>query len=305
MAAPTPVVVQGKVIGHAGADMEMQPQRPSISAAAANQAKRSDQQNSNLEVLELSCRDTSLPPEIRLGFVKKVYGILGVMLLTTFGLTVPFVFATDSTLKFFAAHTWILMIIGAIIIAQFVFDLAMSCQMCCGCSGLMESYLKMMKTAPLNYIYLMTFAACFGVLVGFACAQYTAQSVLLVFGLTAVLIVALTVYAVYTKADFTGCGAYVMVMILGLVMLLLVCSFFPGSKVMHKIVAGVGATLFGFIIVYDTQLIFGSATSSFNKAGERHLQYTIDMYAFAAWNLYLDFINFFLYMLQLFGDRRS
>lgn len=50
---------------------------------------------------------------------------------------------------------------------------------------------------------------------GFICAQYTVKSVLLIFALTFVLIVALTIFAVVTKADFTGCGAYIMV--LGLV----------------------------------------------------------------------------------------
>ena len=53
---------------------------------------------------------------------------------------------------------------------------------------------------PSDFRYLMTFSVCFGVLIGFVCAQYTAQSVLLVFALTFVLVVALTIYAVRTKA---------------------------------------------------------------------------------------------------------
>lgn len=162
----------------------------------------------------------------------------------------------------------------------------------------------MMKTSPWNYLYLMTFSACFGVMVGFLCAQYTVQSVLLIFVLTFVLIVALTIYAVKTKADFTGCGAYIMVALLGFIMLFLVYTFFPGSVVLAKIVAGAGAMLFGFLIVYDTQQIFGSASATSFGGGNREVEYTLDMYAFAAWNLYLDFLNFFIYLLQLFGDRR-
>ena len=77
----------------------------------------------------------------------------------------------------------------------------------------------------------MTFSVCFGLFVGFLCAQYTVKSVLLIFGLTFILIVALTIYAVKTQADFTGCGAYIMVLFLGLIMLFLVYSFFPGSRV--------------------------------------------------------------------------
>lgn len=44
--------------------------------------------------------------------------------------------------------------------------------------------LRMMKTSPWNYLYLLTFSVCFGVITGFICAQYTVQSVMLVFALT-------------------------------------------------------------------------------------------------------------------------
>lgn len=220
----------------------------------------------------------------------------------TFGISTPFIFKTDATLSFFSRNVWILYIAAGIVIAQVIFDLAMSCQMCCGGTGLLESYLWMMRTPPWNYLYLMTFSACFGIFVGFLCAQYTVKSVLLVFALTFVLIVALTIYAVRTKADFTGCGAYILVLFLGLIMLIMVYSFVRGP-VMSKVVAGAGAMLFGFLIVYDTQQIFGSASASFG-GGKRDLEYTVDMYALAAWNLYLDFLNFFIYLLQLFGERR-
>lgn len=161
----------------------------------------------------------------------QVYGILGTMLLITFGISTPFIFLTDATLKFFSTHVWILYIAAGIVIAQLLFNLAMSCQMCCGGSSLLQSYLWMMKTPPWNYLYLLTFSVCFGIFVGFLCAQYTVKSVLLIFALTFILIVALTIYAVKTQADFTGCGAYIMVLFLGLIMLFLVYSFFPGSRV--------------------------------------------------------------------------
>lgn len=311
MAAP--VVVQGKVVGPAPGPADRVPQpyagyapgAPAPYAFGATSGPTLPQpkvQRPQLEVLQLSCRDQALPPEIRLNFIKKVYGILGAMMVITFGISTPFIFKTDATLSFFSRNVWILYIAAGIVIAQVIFDLAMSCQMCCGGTGLLESYLWMMRTPPWNYLYLMTFSACFGIFVGFLCAQYTVKSVLLVFALTFVLIVALTIYAVRTKADFTGCGAYILVLFLGLIMLIMVYSFVRGP-VMSKVVAGAGAMLFGFLIVYDTQQIFGSASASFG-GGKRDLEYTVDMYALAAWNLYLDFLNFFIYLLQLFGERR-
>jgi len=309
-------VVQGKVVG-TPADVEQPyphyPQHPHHpnhahhhahcpNSAASQQMPRPE--CPNLDVLQLTCRDVHLPPDIRLGFVKKVYGILGMMLLLTFAVSLPFVLMADKAQLFILQHVWILYIAVGVVIAQLVFDMAASCQgLCCGSTGLFQSYFWMMRTAPWNYMYLTLWSLCLGVVVGFICAQYTAQSVLLVFALTAVLIIALTIYAVRTQADFTGCGAYIMVALLGLLMTICVYSFFPSSVVVTKIVAGLGATLFGFIIVYDTQQIFGSASANFG-GGKRHIEYTLDMYAFAAWNLYMDFLNFFLYMLQLFGERR-
>ena len=64
---------------------------------------------------------------------------------------------------------------------------------------------------------------------------------------------------------------------------------------MQKIYAGTGALLFGGYIVYDTQLIIG---------GKHRNKFAIDDYVFAAINIYLDVINEFLYLLELFGDRR-
>lgn len=278
---------------------------PAIQVAAYRQDIESGATSSggDIDVLQLTCKDGRLPPSVRLQFVKKVYGTLSVMLIISFGLAAPFIFATEATLSWFQSHIWVLGVVGIVILAQYIFDLCMACQLCCGGTGLMRVYFRMMKTVPWNYLYLFTFAACFGVLVGFSCASYTVQSVLLVFGLTILLILALTIYAVRTQADFTGCGAYVLVFLVGLMLLLLVGVFLPATSIYHKIIAGVGSMLFGFIIVYDTQLIFGSASTSFGGGG-RAIEYTVDMYAFAAWNLYLDFINFFLYMLQLLGDRK-
>jgi protein lifeguard len=252
----------------------------------------------------MQCKDPRLPPEIRLSFIKKVYGILFSMLVVTFGISTPFIFHTARTLGFLMDHQWIVALVSAILLVQYMVNMCMLCGAMCGSYGMMQGYIQMMKTVPWNYIYLFVFAGCFGVVVGLICAQYTVQSVLLVFAVSAVLVLALTAYAVWTKADFTGCGAYIMVLLVGLLLVILVAAFFPNSKLMHKIIGGAGAVVFGFLIVYDTQQIFGSA-SEFLGGGSRQMEYSIDMYAFAAWNLYLDFLNFFLYLLQLFGSRRD
>lgn len=164
----------------------------------------------------------------------------------------------------------------------------------------MKGYLKMFVTVPWNYLYLMTYATFMGGVLGMICLQYKAASVCLVFATCAIVIIALTFYAIYTKSDFTGMGGYILVLLVGLMLTGIITLFIPIGPVVNRIIGGVGSIVFGFIIVYDTQLIFGSQCSS----GARKYEYTIDMYAFAAFELYLDFVNFFLYMLRFMGERR-
>ena len=81
-------VVQGKVIGNPS-DMGQPPHGEQMPVAM----------DDGPSVVQMSCKSTQLPPDIRLGFVKKVYGILGVMLLVTFGLAQFFVFQKEATLE--------------------------------------------------------------------------------------------------------------------------------------------------------------------------------------------------------------
>eukprot|EP00932_Pfiesteria_piscicida_P014504 SRR837773.26289.p2 GENE.SRR837773.26289~~SRR837773.26289.p2 ORF type:complete len:197 (-),score=55.79 SRR837773.26289:116-643(-) len=174
--------------------------------------------------------------------------------------------------------------------------------MCCGGGPCMRTYFKMFIVVPFNYIFVMSYAAAFGVVLGFVCASYQAESVVLVFVLTAVIMVSLTIYAIVTKTDFTGCGMYLFVLLIGLICMSIVALFFPYDSMLHKVIAGLGAILMSFLIVYDTQLIFGSAAGMGQSAASR-IEFTVDMYCFAAYQLYLDFVNLFLYLLQLFGRR--
>ncbi|CAE8621315.1 unnamed protein product, partial [Polarella glacialis] len=108
---------------------------------------------------------------------------------------------------------------------------------------------------------------------------------------------ALTIYAIRTNADFTNSGAYMMVGMLGLLMMIMLSVFFPTNSVWSSLIGGGGAMLFGFMIIMDTQKIFGSASQAYG-GGQRQFEYSIDMYALAAWSLYLDYINFVLYLLM-------
>lgn len=67
---------------------------------------------------------------------------------------------------------------------------------------------------------------------------------------------------------------------------------------MHTVYDIVGILVFVVYIIYDTQLIMGE------MGGHKKHQFSVDDYAFAALNLYLDLINLFLHLLHLLGKKR-
>jgi len=269
-----------------------------------------DSERGDTQAFEVPNNVKDQPPEIRTGFITKTYGLVFYMLLITSSISMPF-FLNDPPVvaSFLAAHPYILPLAMTVLIGFYVLNLAAVMSMvCCRSDGMYRMYMKVFTTFPVNLVFLTVFAAAFGCLTGMICLQYKVQSVVLIFAMCAVLMIALTVYAVKTSADVTGMGPYIMVAILCFMMTGLIIALVGAAggevgagTVLNKVMAGLGAMLFGFLIVYDTQLIFGNSQFS---AHQREMQYSIDLYAFAAFQLYLDFINFFLYMLQFFGDRR-
>lgn len=229
----------------------------------------------------------------RNGFVMKVYGILCAQLaLTTVlgGLIMNWgepLMKTNPSMAMFLMFTSLAVSIG------------MMCVFMCN-PTLMRQY-------PTNYIILFAFTVAESVLVGFICIQYTKESVLIVTGITAFVVFGLTFFACQTTYDFTGCGPYLAVAVLVLIgmsfvlflgsMLGLASS--PAFQTLRLVYAGFGAVLFSFYIVYDTQLIVGG-----KHGAARQNQMSIDDYCMAAIMLYMDIIQLFLHLLQLFGERK-
>jgi len=226
---------------------------------------------------------------VRHGFIMKVYTILGIQLIITTGIAAVIMMCGRHLIKesptAVAALMWISMI-GTIALVCF-----MSCNP------------QLMRTPPQNYVLLFAFTVLEALLVGFICTQYTIGSVLFVTAITGFVVIGLTLFACQTTYDFTGCGPYLyaaLLVLIGFSFCMLIARLFgladtAGFQTLQMILAGFGALLFSFYIVYDTQLIVGGKH-------KKH-QFDVDDYCFAALNLYLDIINLFLFLLQLFGNR--
>mmetsp|Transcript_37218 Transcript_37218/g.84621 ORF Transcript_37218/g.84621 Transcript_37218/m.84621 type:complete len:275 (-) Transcript_37218:74-898(-) len=228
-----------------------------------------------------------VPPEVRSDFIKKVYSLLTIQLFVTFGIALYM----NTQLDVY----WVKTHLGILYLASFGTLFTMLAVTCC-CADTM-------KTFPTNYIFLGVITVGMSVIVGFTTVMYTTESVLLALATTAGVFLVLTMYACVTKTDFTGFGPYLFAGLCCLSMfgfVMMMWSFITGASLVgttiHKVYAAGGALLFVFYIIYDTQLIVGGEHKKY--------EFSVDDYIFATINLYLDVINLFLYLLELFGDRR-
>lgn len=147
------------------------------------------------------------------------------------------------------------------------------------------------RKVPLNYILLGIFTLCEAYSVSATTMRYDNKTVLIAAILTAVMVISLTVYAFYTKNDFTMWGGLLFVccaVLLGASIL----GMFIQNKFYHVVLSSITVILFSVYIIFDTQLIIGNGG----------LALSVDEYIFGALNLYMDIVIMFLEILKLLGD---
>ena len=118
-------------------------------------------------------------------------------------------------------------------------------------------------------------------------------------GVTAAFFLALTMFSLTTKFDMLKFGPILMVALVVLIITQLVLAFIPGVSGMTRLVCAIGLVIFAGMTMYDAQ-----STRALFKAYETQGPEMIKKISIlCALNLYLDFVNMFLYVLQLFGNR--
>ena len=124
---------------------------------------------------------------------------------------------------------------------------------------------------------------------------YSAQSIAQVFFVTAGSFAGLSVYGMVTKRDLSPIGRFMMMGLIGLIIAWIV-SFFFQTPAMLFVMTCAGVLIFAGLTAYDTQKLKEIYRLQ-GEAGNLALR--------GALTLYLDFINLFIYLLRLFGNRRS
>jgi uncharacterized protein len=141
------------------------------------------------------------------------------------------------------------------------------------------------------------FATLMGVSLASIFITYTTESIAKVFFIAASMFGAMSVYGYTTKRDLTGLGSFLFMGLVGIIIASIV-NIFIGSSALGFAISVLGVLIFTGLTAYDTQKIkemYYEADSG-EVAGKKAV--------WGALTLYLDFINLFIMLLHLFGDRR-
>ena len=204
----------------------------------------------------------------RLAFIKKVYGLLALSLVTaSLG---AYLGSSPSLLLIPVAQNMMLFFIleiGLIFFAQYA-----------------------SKKPGLNMVALFSFTTVTGLVVGPLLYRVGPTIALEAFILTALTFGGLTFYVIYSKKDFSFMQGFLFTGLIIIIFGSLINLFF-GSSLAHFIISGASVLLFSGFILYDTSNIL------------RH--YGTDEHVSATLALYLDILNLFIALLSILGLTRS
>ncbi len=141
------------------------------------------------------------------------------------------------------------------------------------------------------------FAALMGLSLSSLLLYYTGISVTRVFFICSATFGAMSIYGYTTKRDLTKLGSFLMMGLIGIIIASLVNIFLQSPKI-YWIISFLGVFIFIGLTAYDTQKIKNmySASDTGELMGKKAVM--------GALTLYLDFINLFIMLLRLFGQRR-
>lgn len=140
------------------------------------------------------------------------------------------------------------------------------------------------------------FATCFGISLTTVLFRYTGESVAQTFFVTAAAFGALSLYGYTTKKSLSGWGTFLIMGLFGIIIASIV-NMFLGSGMLDFVISAGGVLIFAGLTAYDTQRI--KEGYYMMASGDAVAKGAI----MGALNLYLDFVNLFLFLLRFMGSR--
>ncbi len=152
-------------------------------------------------------------------------------------------------------------------------------------------------SATMATLFFLAYAAVNGLTMAVIFLVYTKSSIASTFFGSAAMFGVVSGYGLVTKKDLTGVGSLATMGLIGVLVASLI-NFFVGSSTLGYIISIVGVAVFVGLTAYDTQRIKELQYLGDTEEGKKGA-------VNGALILYLDFINLFLMLLRLFGNRRS
>jgi len=156
--------------------------------------------------------------------------------------------------------------------------------------------LNRMSTGTLQTLF-WSFAVAMGLSLSTVFMVYTGMSIAQTFFAVAAGFAGLSLWGYTTKKDLSGWGTFLIMRVVGLFVAMLI-NLFLQSPAMMLAISAIGVLIFAGLTAYDTQKIKSMYA---HVAGTDMMGKVVIM---GALNLYLDFINMFMFLLSFMGDRR-
>lgn len=154
---------------------------------------------------------------------------------------------------------------------------------------------RLSKTALLTVFII--YSVLMGISLSFIFLAYTASSIYSTFFITAGTFGLMAFLGYTTKTDLTKMGSILYMALIGLI-LAMVVNWFMKSAAMEYIISGIGVILFTGLTAYDMQKI-----KNMGMMVDVHTENGNKLALMGALNLYLDFVNLFLFLLRFLGNR--
>jgi len=213
-------------------------------------------------------------------FIGKVYRWMGIGLFLT-AITAYFVASSESLVYALASNS---ILFFGLLIAEFGLVIYLSAR------------IQKMSAETATAAFVI-YSVLNGITLSLLLLVYTGASVASTFFTTALTFSAMSAYGYFTKRDLTTMGSYLQMGLIGLI-IASVINIFWANGTMYWIISYVGVLLFVGLTAYDTQKIKKMGTMV------EGVQVTQKMAIMGALTLYLDFINLFLMLLRILGDRK-
>jgi uncharacterized protein len=154
-------------------------------------------------------------------------------------------------------------------------------------------------SASAAQLFFYAFAAVMGLSLAWIFKAFTDTSIATTFLATAAGFAGLSLYGYTTKRDLSGLGRFLIIGLIGLIVAMVV-NLFVGSSGLAFAISVIGVLIFAGLTAYDTQNIKNNYVAHAQAMDDEWLAKSAIM---GALNLYLDFINLFMFLLQFLGNR--